>query len=399
MDMAAYETVQLLPRESVTEGASEIGVADLERIGVRIGFTDSLTDIEPAWRALEQNGIDSPGQSYDFVRIWTETFDIPRLNQAYLAVEIAGRPLMVIALERSRRFGVNMLAPFAGTHVGVNAPLIDRERMALLSEDDRRLVWARILKILGADIIRFGRVLASDLAFLPDASAVPVDCLFRTEFSSWEACDSEQRTRSRRKHDRQQGQKLAAMGTVSYEEVDAEADATDAIDVLFADRAARFAEQGIRDPFAPAQVRAFYRSAFRGAGTLRGHMQLLRLDGTIVAARYNLVAGPRMFCLISSTSPDPATRPGSPGKQILVHLMQRIFDQGITSFDMGAGMTDEKRHWCNVQLPLVEVLMPATLKGRAFAWLLTIGPTFKAAIKRNDKLFAFVRNLRARFGR
>lgn len=397
--MAAYENLELLQRDSAVPAAPERSEADLARIGVRMAFADSLQDVEPAWRQLEAKGIDSPGQSYDFTRIWTETFEIPRQNQVYVAVEIASRPLMIIALERKRWFGLDLLEPFAGTHVGVNAPLMDRERMALLSDEDRKTIWARIRKTLGADILRFGRVIDDDAVLLPGSTTAPSDCLFRTEFASWEECDSQQRTRSRRKHDKQQGQKLAALGAVGYQEIGAGDDATEAIDRLFADRAARFAEQGIGDPFAQPKVRAFYRSAFSNQGTLTGHMQVLRLDGAIVAARYNLVAGNRMFCLISSMSTDPALQPGSPGKQILVYLMQRIFAAGIRCFDMGAGFTDEKRHWCNVQLPLVEVSMPATLKGRLVAFAFGLIPSLKQAIKRQPRLYNFAKTVRAQLRR
>ena len=128
---------------------------------------------------------------------------------------------MVIALQRSRKSGIERLAPFAGTHVGVNAPLIDRTRMALLSEAERRMIWARIRETLGADVIAFGRVLETDAASFPDTTCVASDSLYRTEFADWESCDREQRSRSRRKHDKQQGQKLAAMGEVTYEEIGA----------------------------------------------------------------------------------------------------------------------------------------------------------------------------------
>ncbi len=400
--MAAYQDLQLLRREieaDEADGAIAVNQADIDRIGVRMAFTDLLRDIEPAWRALEAQGIDSPGQAYDFVRVWIETFEIPRADQAFVAVEVAGRPLMVAAFERRTRFGVRMLQPFAGSHVGVNAPLMDRTRMVRLSQTDRRVIWSRIGKALGADLIRCGRVRAEDAALLPDAIEIPSDSLYRTEFSSWEDCDRQQRTRSRRKHDKQQGAKLAALGAVSYEEIGAEDDASAAMDILFADRAARFSEQGIEDPFATPKVRAFYRSIFANTGALTGHMQVLRLDEAIVAARYNLVAGDRMFCLISSMNTEPKLQPGSPGKQILVYLMQRIFAAGTRIFDMGAGFTDEKRHWCNVCLPLVEALMPTTVKGKLFALLVSIGPRLKHAVKSNQKLFAWAKSLRARLSR
>ncbi len=400
--MTAYFNLQILERDiNAGEAAKALDTpkADIDRIGMRIGHSDLLHDVEADWRALEKLGIDSPGQSYDFVRVWVETFDIPRERQAYVSVELSGRPLMIVALEKTSRLGVTVCQPFAGSHVGVNAPLMDRERMAKLSDLDRRIMWERIRKALGADIVRFGRVLESDCALLPNAMAIASDNLYRTEFESWEDCDKCQRTRSRRKHDKQQGQKLAALGEVSYVEIGAEDDATQAIDVLFADRAARFAEQGIEDPFAPAAVRAFYRSVFRSTGVLKGQMQVLRLDDTIVAARYNLVAGSRMFCLISSMSTDPKLQPGSPGKQILVRLMQSIFASGFRSFDMGAGFTDEKRHWCNVSLPLMEVTMAQTLRGWLLMQMLSLSPRLKHAIKSNDKLFAKVKEWRAKRAR
>ncbi len=401
--MAAYFSLQILERDiNAGEAVTALAApeADIDSLGMRIGHSDLLTDVEADWRQLEKLGLDSPGQSYDFIRVWVETFNIPRENQAYVSVELSGRPLMVAALEKTSRFGVTIYKPFPCSHVGVNTPLMDRARMARLSDLDRRIMWSRIGKALGADIVRFGRVLESDCVLLPNnATAVASDNLYRTEFESWEECDRQQRTRSRRKHDKQQGQKLAALGEVTYEEIGAEDDATAAMNSLFCDRAARFAAQGIVDPFAPAEVRAFYRSVFKTRGALAGHMQVLKLNDTIVAARYNLIAGDRMFCLISSMSTEPALQPGSPGKQILVRLMQSIFANGIRSFDMGAGFTDEKRHWCNVSLPLSEVIMAQTLKGWLAMQALSAKLRIKHVIKSNEKLFAKAKEWRAKRAR
>ena len=58
---------------------------------------------------------------------------------------------------------------------------------------------------------------------------------------------------------------------------------------------------------------------------------MLRLNGEIVAVRYNIVHGDRMFCLISSMSDDPAIQNGSPGKQCLLRVMQTVFDAGLSA--------------------------------------------------------------------
>ena len=96
-------------------------------------------------------------------------------------------------------------------------------------------------------------------------------------------------------------------------------------------------------------------------------LHVLRLNGEIVAVRYNVVHGDRFFCLISSMSDDPAIQGGSPGKQCLLRVMQTVFDQGARIFDMGAGFTDEKRHWCNVQIPVRQHYIPLSAIGSVSA--------------------------------
>ncbi len=388
----AMETVAgLAPRR--TRAAHKV-VAAGER---RIFASRALSDVEPYWRALETHGIESPEQSFDFVRIWVETFGVPTSDQCYLVAEQGGRPLVLLALRRQRFFGVNALVPFAGSHVGAHGPLVDREALSKLAADERRTLWRDLADAAdGADLIYLPHMPAADDLFGEFGKAISADILYRTEFDSWEACDAGQRSRSRRKHDKQQGAKLAAMGEVAFEELEAGPAATEALDVLFRDRAARFAAQGIEDPFAAPDIKAFYRSVFEGGDTLEGRLQVLRLDGEVVAVRYTLVQGERMFCLISAMSLRPELQPGSPGKQIMVHLMQRIFAQGVRLFDMGAGFSDEKRHWCNVQVPLKTHYLPLNARGEIIARLHRQMIAAKAQIKANRALFGKLKNLRAR---
>ena len=79
--------------------------------------------------------------------------------------------------------------------------------------------------------------------------------------------------------------------------------------------------------------------------------------------RYNIAHGDRLFCLISSMSEDQELRPGSPGKQCLLRVMQTVFEAGTRVFDMGEGLTDEKRHWCNVQVPVRNHYVAITRRG------------------------------------
>jgi len=115
-----------------------------------------------------------------------------------------------------------------------------------------------------------------------------------------------------------------------------------------------------------------------------------------VAVRYCIALNGRLFCLISSMSDDPAIQGGSPGKQCLLRVMQSVFDAGYSVFDMGAGLTDEKRHWCNEQVPLRNFYLPLTPQGLAAAGLHRRWQILRARIKANARLLGLVKTLRSR---
>src|SRR3569832_836100 len=135
------------------------------------------------------------------------------------------------------------------------------------------------------------------------------------------------------------------MGQVTIELISNGVPAAAMLDTMFAQRAARFREMGVFDPFSVPKIRAFYDATVNDTA-VPVRLHALRLNGEIVAMRYNITHGDRMFCLISSMSEDQSLRPGSPGKQCLLRVMQTVFDAGTRVIDMGEGFTDEKRHWC-----------------------------------------------------
>lgn len=366
----------------------------------RVRVTDCISDIETDWRNLEAHGLESPAQSFDFNRVWVETLEIPCERRAFVCATVDDEPVMVLALGRRRMWGMNVLCPLSGSHVGTNSPLVDRKRIGQLSCEQRGAIRNEMLELLGADLVTLPHILEADVHVFGSVDhVVTAETLYRTEFDSWERCDREQRTRNRRKHDKQQASKLAALGEVTFEEVRSPHEVSEILDKLFKDRAARFDGLGIADPFAPACVRAFYRTMFDASDTLPGILHVLRLDGNIVATRYSLAAGDKMFCLISSMDSAPELLAGSPGKQILVHVMRHVFDNGTRIFDLGSGFSDEKRHWCNVQVPLANVYLAASAKGSIGAQVLLALARLKAKVKSNEKLFAALKVWRARLAR
>jgi CelD/BcsL family acetyltransferase involved in cellulose biosynthesis len=380
-------------------GPAAAAGADAAAATLTVTTTSRIDDVEAVWRRLERMGVESPGQSFDFIRLWIQALGVREADQLFIVATLGAQPLALLPLQRFRRAGASHFGWFPGTHVGCGAPLIDAGRFAQLSASERAGLWQQVARIArGADFIHLADVPATanglDSPFAELGRVVPTETLYRAAFSSWEEANVTQRSKSRRKHDRQQGERLDALGEVAFEVVGNGPEALPVLEEMFRQRARRFEVMGVADPFAAPAIARFYRDTVATDSAVRVRLHVLRLDGAIVAVRYNIVFGDRLFCLISSMSDDERIQGGSPGKQCLLRVMQTEFDAGVRIFDMGNGFTDEKRHWCNARVPLASHYVPLTAKGRLLiegdaAWRKT-----KAAIKANPALLRIAKTLR-----
>lgn len=369
------------------------------RADIAVTVADRIEEVEAVWRDLTAGSIESPGQNYDFIRLWVADRKVPAAQQRYVVGRVDGQPVALLPLHRKRVHGLPVFTWFPGPNAGCYAPIADHDRLAALGPDVRRRLWAAMTRELnGADLVylRSIPVEVGGHAGLFDelGATLAVETLYRSQYASWTECDQLQRSKSRRKHDRQQGDRLAALGEVSFEEVRNGGDTTCAIETMFIQRSARFKAMGIRDTFVHDRLIGFYHQLAKAGSGVDIRLHVLRLDGAIVAVRYNVVHGDRMFCLISSMSDDPAIQGGSPGKQCLLRVMQTVFDQGIRVFDMGSGFTDEKRHWCNVQASLRQHYVGLTPQGMVIVSAHRLFQKTRAAIKANPQLKAAARRVR-----
>lgn len=366
--------------------------------------SNTLEEVEADWRALTEGAIESPGQSFDFIRLWVRERRVAQADQRYVLARVDGAPVAIWPLHRKRVYGVPVFTWFPGANAGCYAPVADYDRLAALGPEGRAALWQAMAGALsGADVVylRSVPVEVGGYQGLFDelGKQLQVETVYRSQYGSWEECDRLQRSKSRRKHDRQQGDRLTALGEVSFSELRNGEDTDCAIEIMFRQRSARFKAVGIRDTFVHDRLVGFYHAAAKAGSGVDVRLHVLRLNGDIVAVRYNVVHGERMFCLISSMSDDPGIQNGSPGKQCLLRVMQTVFDQGIGTFDMGSGFTDEKRHWCNVQIPLRQHYLGLTPQGALIVWAHRGFQKTRAAAKANPQVKAALRNVRQVFDR
>lgn len=391
---AAYDDILLLDAANESGWTLASGTRNF-----RITATHRLDEVESVWRALTERSIESPGQDFDFIRLWIRALNVAERDQYYVIAYLDDAPIALVPLQRRWDKGARVLSWFPGPHVGCNAPIIDVERLLALSTEDRRRLWIKLLRsFAGADVVYMKAVpqLVIDGADLFEemGQVLESDTLYRAAFTSFEDADKTQRNKSRRKHDRQQGDKLAAMGEVDFSEIDNGSEALTILETMFQQRAARFRAMGVFDPFAIPKIREFYDSTARAGSGVGVKLHVMRLNGDIVAVRYNVVHGNRLFCLISSMSDDPSIQNGSPGKQCLLRVMQSVFEQGFRVFDMGEGLTDEKRHWCNQQIAVRHHYMPITRRGALAAQAHRGWHQLRSRIKHDERLLGWAKTIR-----
>jgi len=368
---------------------------------VAVHILHDLDAVAPLWRRLEAHEIESPGQNLGFTRTWVAAQKIAREDQFYVVAEMEGEPVALLPLWRRKARGVTLLTWFPGPHVGCNAPLVDITRLGRLGSVERAALWSAMLETLtGADLIYLKSVPqltvdGTDL-FAELGRSIAAETLYRAQFSSWDDADKTQRSKSRRKHDRQQGERLDALGAVSFDEIRNGPEAGAILDLMFRQRAARFVAMGVADPFTAPGIRDFYDATVAAESGVDVRLHILRLNGEIVAVRYNIAHGTRLFCLISSMSDDASVQTGSPGKQCLLRVMQTVFDAGCRTFDMGAGFTDEKRHWCNVQIPVRQHYVALTSRGSLAGEVHRTWQLIRQRLKQNERLKVWARAVHAK---
>lgn len=149
--------------------------------------------------------------------------------------------------------------------------------------------------------------------------------------------------------------------------------------------------RGIVDPFAGPQMEAFL-----AAGLSSGALRVFVLGQPHPAAAM-LVAQAGAFASGMTIAYDPAPEiaRASPGDVLLGYLVEALAQEGLRWFDLGVGDMRYKRAHCPVEMPLVDVIVPATLRGAAYAAAFGALRATKRAIKSNARLLALLERGRA----
>jgi CelD/BcsL family acetyltransferase involved in cellulose biosynthesis len=195
-----------------------------------------------------------------------------------------------------------------------------------------------------------------------------------------------------RKKLRKKETRLSAFGPVELIENRTQDETRQILDAFFAEKIARCEEQGIDTEFSSPAMRDFFDrlSAEKDAGKSWLELYGLRVAGRIIATYAGAAHRGRFSGMINSFDTAPDIRKWSPGELLLTRIFVRQCEKRVASFDLGIGEAHYKETFCDITIPLFDVVMGFGLKGRLFASYLALHGRVKRAVKQDQRLLAMV---------
>ncbi len=403
LSMASKAATALVDSGSLVPGlparAASAGALD----GVE--FFTSLAAAEPFWRALERDGVLTPYQRFDWVAAWHGNAGAAAGVSPLIAIglDATGNPLFLLPLGLVRR-GSFLIARFLGDkHACFNfGPW---RRGATISRADLALVIARIRSAIpDLDAIELSdqpeswEGMPNPLRELPRQPSPSFGYRLRLgapgEQVLARAYGGGTRSKLRNKE-----RKLQALPGYRYVRARTEAEVDRFLDAFLAQKAERFAAQGVENVFAAPGIEAFLREVCRhglASGKPLIEMHALDTDGGMLALFAGVNDGRRFSAMITSFTMGEHARQ-SPGLVLLTHLVADCADRGLEYFDLGVGEAEFKTSLCDEVEVLFDCFLPLSPRGRLLAAGLAAKASAKRAIKRSPLLWGAAQKIRKVF--
>lgn len=363
---------------------------------------DEPAHIEALWRDLQDKGVSSPYQRYDWVRAYVDSCArvegfAPRI---LVFRDASGRAVLLLPLAVRRQRGLCVARLIGGKQanfgLGVWTPEAapsPLELKALLRDIGARQ--------LGLDAYLFSnlplswRGVANPLA--GDGLPSPSDGYRLSLDRDAEATTKRAFGADTRKKLRAKERKLKELGEVRHV-IAASPDVVERVlTSFFEQKRERFQHLGIPNPFDDEATQAFVRAgclAGLSGGAPAIELHALMAGEKCVATFGGAVDRMRFCGMFNSFDTSPDTARSSPGELLLMRVIEAQCRQGREIFDLGVGEAAYKNSVCDGEEPLVDVTLGVSPRGRVYAVAADGLSQAKRFIKRTPWAWSLARRLR-----
>jgi CelD/BcsL family acetyltransferase involved in cellulose biosynthesis len=362
------------------------------RLWARVVAGSDITALEADWRALEAEALVTPYQSYDWVNAFATTIGrADGMDFRFIRVEDdQGGLLALFPLVITARLGTRFAEFIGGKHANYHMALYRPGFAGALDAKATRSLLREIGAAIGGidALFLMNQPKAWQSIANPPAMLAAGQSPSRAYKLALTPGDGEGTLRrSMSKHARKKlttkRNRFAEFGPSELVQAHSEAEVVRVLDDFLAQKAARFAQMGLPDPFAAPSIRAFLREGALGQPGRPPAIELHSLDlaGKSVATYVGAVQGARFSGMATSFDLLSETARTSPGELLLIELIKRKCQAGFTMFDLGIGEARYKTTICDDSDELVDTFFPLTARGRAYAAYSRVKRALKRRIK------------------
>ncbi len=375
---------------------------------VLVSVHDEIEPLKAVWQALEQSGDCTPFQTFAWTSAWQRHIGTKQGVKPAIVVgwDSEGGALFIMPLGLEPGLLCDKLVWLGGDLCDYQAPLLSRAFSRHVSPAQFPALWADIREILPTHHM----VTLSRMPERIGEQANPfmvLDGLRRHASSThmtkingdWASYYAAKRSSGSKKRDKQKRRKLEELGDVSFVTPETDEDKLRTLDVLMAQKSVSFARMGITSLFDRPGYRDFYRDLAVNPEA-RGliHVSHLAVGDTIAAANWGVSFHGRYCYVLASYDEGAEASRFGPGMVQLMELMAHAAGTGHTEFDFTIGDEAYKEPWCEVEIPLFDLVEPNNLIG----WI-ELGPRIaflqaKRFIKQTPVLWHWFTRLRAATG-
>ena len=299
------------------------------------------------------------------------------------------KPLIVMPLSTSVRFGIRRLGWLGEGVDDYSAPLVHPELNAALTQRFAEEAWQKAIALVGgADFIAAGHQ-PSQIADTSNPFAlyrsVPEaeSCHAATLSGDWEALEGELISNATRKRLREKRRALGRVGAVSLNLLRTPQEIAHGLDLLTRWKSAQLETRGSSNPFRnDAFVRILRDAAIGDEAQENVRLYALNVADRAYAVAMILVSGDHW--LLYQTAYDYArSRRYSAGQLLILDLLREATEAGAGSFDFGFGDDAYKQRFCNRTIELTKSVWAVSALGSLALTVQLAAARARTALKRS----------------
>lgn len=381
------------------DGDGPARASSATRPWVAVDVSSSIEPMASAWRELERDGLVTPYQSLGWVRAFVETVGAAQaIEFRFVLVSGAGgRWLAILPLVLTRSSGCRFARFIGGKHANYHMGVYAADFASSLTPHTARLMVEDVAAAIGGlDALVFvnqpldWRGVANPLALLPNSPSP--SAAYRLSLAGEGDPLTRSMSSTSAKKLRHKRKRFAAFGNAELVRAQEPSVIAATVDAFLAQKAARFEQMKIADPFAEPGIRAFLTQA-AAAPDAAIELYSLELEGRCVATYVGAVHGGRFSGMATAFALDTEVAKASPGEILLVDLIGLKHREGFTVFDLGVGEARYKTTICDARDELFDSFLPLTAKGRAVALVAQAQQELKRRIKASPVALGLARRL------